>query len=214
MFDEPVKDSPNTAAGVTPEKMAAPQKKRVNVLDVMKPVDVSATLEVVRLSENEVAVIAFTPEGENVTLHYCDDPDINGYVQCNGDGCALCLAGKKKEQRVLLPVYVPTAHAVGVLPVSTSLRPNALMPLLQPVLAANKPTVAFLKKDGPTKFVVSSSALPPDADGGEAVTVPFLTRWEAGEITLESAFQKIPNAQLKLVPSIARLLELKGISVR
>ena len=133
-----------------------------------------------------------------------------GYVQCNNAGCVLCRAGRKPDPRTLIPVYVPAARAIGVLAISPSLRPHSLLPQMQPVLTANKPMVAFIKKDGPAKFVVASSDLPKDADGGEAVIVPFLTRWDNGEVTLESAFQKIPNEQLKLVPGIARILGLKG----
>lgn len=207
--------APDGAHAGSAEVPASPaKKKRINVLDTLKAGDPTAALEVVRLNENETAIVPFSAEGETVLLHYCEEAEIGGYVQCNEDGCVLCRAGRKPDSRTLIPVYVPAARAVGVLPVSPSLRPHALLPQLQPVLTAKKPMVAFIKKDGPAKFIVSSAELPKDADGGEEVIVAFLNRWEAGEITLESAFQKIANDQLKTVPGIARILELKGGMVR
>jgi len=194
--------------------VGVPKKKRVNLLDALKGGEQTTVLEIVRINENETAIIPFTVEGEQVLLHYCDEPEIGGYVQCNGANCVLCLAGRKPDLRTLIPVYVPGARAIGVLPISPSLRPHALLPQFYPVLTANKPMVAFVKKDGPTTFLVSSSELPKDADGGEDVIVPFMTRWESGEISLESAFQKIPNEQLKMVPGIASILALKGGTVR
>ena len=43
-------------------------------------------LEVVRLGPDETPIIVFTSKAERVTLHYCNESEINGYVQCNGRG--------------------------------------------------------------------------------------------------------------------------------
>src|SRR5437016_2588313 len=118
----------------------------VNVLDILGS-DGNAPLELVRLDGNETAVVFFTPHGKPVSIHFCDQPEINAYILCNGKDCVLCRVGKKKEERVLIPVYLPEMDTIGVLPVSQSLRPNALLPQLSLVLKAKKPMVAFIKRE-------------------------------------------------------------------
>src|SRR4051812_11402017 len=76
----------------------------------------SQPLEVVRLSADETAVVPFTSSAVQVKLHYCDQGEMQGYVHCNGEKCALCRAGKTADERLLLPVYLPAVERIGVLP--------------------------------------------------------------------------------------------------
>jgi len=184
---------------------------QVNILEMMGG-DAGAALELVRLDSNETAIIPFTPSGERVSIHFCEETEIYGYVQCNGESCILCRVGKKKEERVLIPVYLPTIDTIGVLPVSPSLRPHALFPQLRPLLKAATLAVAFIKREG-AKFTVSTRALPQDANGGEAVVKKFLGEREAGRVDLKSVYQVIGNDQLAAVAEISRLMELKGIKL-
>src|SRR5262245_4605812 len=92
-------------------------------------------LEVFRVDQQVREFITFTTQTEDVRLHYVEDPDVNSYVHCNAAagpdgaaGCLLCLIENKLEERMLLPVYDPRAGAVAVLAVSSSCRPNALLP--------------------------------------------------------------------------------------
>ena len=103
---------------------------KIDLLDVATNSE-QPTLELVRLGENETAFVPFTSDSEEIYLHFCSEPDINGYIQCNGDDCVLCRIGRKKDRRLLLPVYLPADSTIGVIPVSRSLRPYALLLKLQ-----------------------------------------------------------------------------------
>lgn len=166
-------------------------------------------LEVVRLGSDETPLIPFTSKAERVTLHYCNEPEINGYVQCNGTGCALCKIGKRRDERLLIPVYLPAAAAVGVLPISPALRPHALFPQLAAVLKADKPMVAFVSRDR-DRYTVSTAAIGPDTDAGDATIKAFLTEQAAGRIKLSSVMATFTNEQLAGVPAVARMLALRG----
>lgn len=166
-------------------------------------------LEVVRLGTDETPIIPFTSKGERVAVHYCAEPEINGYVQCNGTGCALCKIGKRRDERLLIPVYLPAAAAVGVLPISPALRPHALFPQLAAVLKADKPMVAFVSRDR-DRYTVSTAAIGPDTDAGDATIKAFLTEQAAGRIKLSSVMATFTNEQLAGVPAVARMLALRG----
>lgn len=185
--------------------------EKVSLLDLVSHSE-EAQLELVRLDQSETAIVTFTADGERVGIHFCQEQEIGGYVRCNGVGCLLCRIGKKKDERVLIPVYLPTSKAIGILPVSPSLRPHALLPQLVPLLSASKPSVAFVKRDG-AKFSVSTRELPEDVDAGEATIARFLEACERQEVSLPSVYQKLSNDQLAQVPEIASLAALKGVTL-
>src|SRR4051794_14478486 len=83
----------------------------------------------VRLGPNQIPLVLFTPDGDEVRLHYCDEQEISTYVRC-ADGknaltrkCLLCLIGKAVDERYLLPAYLPAEERIGILPVSKNMRP-------------------------------------------------------------------------------------------
>lgn len=183
---------------------------KVNLLDVAASESMESLLEAVRLSNDETAIIPFTSEGQEVALHYCPETEINSYVICNGDSCVLCKIGRKLERRYLLPVYLPAKGIVGILPVSPSLRPFALLPQIKNVLKAEKPMVMFVKREV-AKFTVSTGELPDDVDGGEAEIKRFQEDQEAGIEDFSSVFPRIDNEQLSGIEEISKMLKLKGI---
>jgi hypothetical protein len=171
------------------------------------------SIEMVKFNENELAVIPFTPHGERVVLHYCSEPELGSYVPCLGGACLLCRIGRKQDPRRLLPVYLPTAKTIGVLPVSESKRPHALLPQLNAVLQASQPLVVFIRREDRTKFVVSTRALDPDMDAGEEQIQQFLKEHEAGRIPLTSIYPSLTNHELAEVSGIAEHMKLKGITL-
>jgi hypothetical protein len=171
----------------------------------------TAVLQPVRLDANETAVVPFTSDGVPVKLHYCDQPEIRGYVQCNGPGCVLCRAGRRPEERVLLPVYLPASQAIGVLAVSPSSRPGSLRPQIMPVLRTGKRVALFLSKADQTSFKVGTVELTEDMDDGAPVIKLFQERWEAGEMDLAAVYARLDNRDLAAVPGIAAMLKLKGV---
>jgi hypothetical protein len=183
---------------------------KVNLLDLAAAESVESLLEVVRLGRDQTAVIPFTADTEEVDLHYCSETEINSYVVCNGPNCVLCRIGRKRDPRLLLPVYLPAAGCVGILPVSRSLRPFALLPQVSNVLKAEKPMLMFVTRDG-GKYTVSTAELQKDDDGGEAVIKRFLEDYEAGLHNLSAVYPTIENEQLASVEKIGRMMELKRI---
>jgi hypothetical protein len=197
-----------------PETANMPEIKsnKINLLDVLAGEAAESVLEVVRLSSDETAIILFTGDSEAVDLHYCPESEISGYVVCNGPDCVLCRIGRKLEQRLLLPVYLPAAGYVGILPVSRSLRPFALLPQISNVLKAGKPMVMFVTREG-AKYTVSTAELWKDVDGGEEAIKHFVDDSEAGLHRLADVYPRIDNEQLASVEEIARMMSLKGVRV-
>jgi hypothetical protein len=185
-------------------------KDTVNLIDLAAAESVESVLEVVRLGSDETAIIAFTADSEAVDLHYCPEPEITSYVVCNGPDCVLCRIGRKRDQRLLLPVYLPAAGCIGILPVSRSLRPFALLPQISNVLKTKKPMVMFVTGNR-GKYSVSTAELHKDVDGGEAEIKRFLDDYEAGFYDLLAVYPKIDNEQLACVEEIGRMMALKGV---
>ena len=181
----------------------------IDVLDLLHSAE-GGGLELVRLGQDETALIFFTSDVEQVTLHYCEEVDIGGYIHCAGDDCTLCRIGRKRDERVLLPAYSPTARQVQLLPVSRSLRPQALLPQLAEVLKSKDPQVCFIRREG-FRFFVSISPLPADIDAGAAAIEEFLAQSKSGTISLAGVYPTLANEQLREVPEIARRLKLKGL---
>jgi hypothetical protein len=213
-MDEEKKSKPTTLfeTAIEPEEANMPenQSNKVNLLDVVAAEAAESLLEVVRLGSDETAIIPFTADSEAVDLHYCSETEINSYVVCNGPDCVLCRIGRKRDQRLLLPVYLPAAGCVGILPVSRSLRPFALLPQISSVLKADKPMVMFVVRDG-AKYSVSTTELQKDVDCGEAVIKRFIADYEAGLHDFSAVYPRIENDQLADVAEIGRMMTLKGV---
>ena len=190
-------------AGSTPQT--------VNLLDVAATESMEQTLDLVRLGNDEIAIIPFTAEGQEVDIHYCRETEINSYIVCNGPDCVLCRIGRKRDQRMLLPVYVPTAACVGILPVSRSLRPYALLPQISNVLKSKTPKVMFVVREG-AQYHVSTTELQKDVDSGEGVIKCFLEDHKSDSHDFSSVYPTIDNEQLANVEEITRMLKLKGVN--
>jgi hypothetical protein len=172
-------------------------------------------LELIRLDANERPLVPFTTEGQRVTTHWLDEPEIRGYAACGGEGaCLLCRAGKSREERFLLPVYDPIGRRVSVLMMSTAMRPGALLPQVIAELVGRAedgpPRVLFVRKESPGKFLVRSVKLGDDVDDGAPIVKSFVESLEAGRITLDSVLNRFTDEQLRAVPAIEQLLKLRG----
>ena len=186
--------------------------QKVNLIKALEAAgSESPGLERVRIGSDEVALIPFTAEAEEVVVHFCAEPDINDYVRCNGPGCLLCRIGRDKVRRRLLPVYVPGERAVRVLPVSTSLRPGALWPQLAEALKGEEPRAVFVTREQRERHRVSFVPLAADVDAGEEAIRDFLAEDRAGRVELEAVYPRVANEELARVPEIAEKLKLKGI---
>jgi hypothetical protein len=170
-------------------------------------------LDLVRIDENEQAVVLFTDSYRKIKLHYCDDPEIRGFVVCNtlvGDRCLLCDIGRKVDERALMPVYHIASRTVAVLAIPPSARPGALRPAVMSALKTGKSLLLIRKPDRAT-FKVRPKDLPDNVDDGVHVITAFKRRWEAGEVDLLSVYSRIDNTDLAEIPSIAEMLKIMEI---
>jgi hypothetical protein len=170
-------------------------------------------LEVVRLDASEKALIPFSTDGEAVSLHFCDNKEIGGYVRCNGPDCVLCRCGRKADERLLLPVYLPSTGTVAVLPISPNSRAGALRPQLMPILRSGRRVALLISKPDRVKFTVSSVELDDGIDDGATVIKEFVDKWKAGGVKLSSVFPQLDNRSLADIPGMATMLKLKGVTV-
>lgn len=189
---------------------------RVNLIDVWAEDESTAgeaPLQLARFDANETAIVPFTTDAAAVKLHYLDQPEVQGYAHCNGEGCVLCRAGRKAEDRLLLPVYLPASQAIGVLPISPSAHPGALRPQIMPVLRSDKRVALLISKSGRSTFKVGTVELAEGMDDGAPVIRAFQKQWEEGRIDLGSVYARLDNRDLAQLPGIAAMLRFKGISV-
>lgn len=165
----------------------------------------------VRLNENETAVVPFTSDYEDAHIHYSDAPEVSSYVVCNGADCTLCQIGNKADRRLLNPVYLPTTGDIGVVAISPLMRPHALLPQYLPHLSKPERMALFIQRQG-SKYRVTARPLRDDEDDGRAVVESFMKRWRAGAFRLADVYAHLDNAALLTIPSIARMAQLKGIA--
>jgi hypothetical protein len=179
-------------------------------------------LSAIRFDANERIVIPFTTMMQRVTLHYLDTTAYRGFQRCAGDECLLCGIGRAKEERDLLPVYDAVAKQVAVMPISPNIRPHALRPQLMPILRRLKEqdgsalaarTVLVIRKPDTTRFEISTSVLPPDAEDGSSQIAAFLEQLQEGTIRLDNVFPLLPAEELTAIPEVAESMRLKGIAL-
>lgn len=170
----------------------------------------ASSIDIIRIDENEVAVVPFTNETVEVDSHFSSDDEVFGYLRCNGKGCVLCMIGRKLLPRVILPVYSTAERRVGVLMMSASRRPGALLPQLVPALRSKARILAFIARHG-TRFSVQVKPLPPDVEDGAHLIRAFQEADAAGTISLVDALQSISNDELRAIPAIQEQLRLRGL---
>jgi hypothetical protein len=188
---------------------------RIDVLEAWydDSAEASRLIGLVRLDQNETALIPFTSAADEVKLHYCEDSEVQGYVHCNGADCLLCRIGRKQEERILLPVYRPTAPSVGVLAISPSCRPGSLRPQIMAILRAGKRVAMLIRRLDRVAFEVSPVELQDGMDDGAEIIAYFLDRWKAGQIDLTAVFPRLDNHAVAKLASVAKMMELKGVEL-
>ena len=190
--------------------------RAINLLETAEENE-SRPLELIRVDGSDTAVTPFTPDGVQMAAHYVDEPELHGYVPCNridppdvnNPPCMLCQAGKKREERVLLPVYQPLAKKIGVLSMSYAKHPHALLPQLQGVLTAKKPTAVFIRRER-EKYFLRTAAVTEQMDAGEHVIAAFEQAKATGQVDLACVYPPRTNDELRQIPGIAQMLALKG----
>ncbi len=163
-----------------------------------------------RLGAEPAMALLFTPDVDEVSLHYVDDDSLRAYVVCPGTACPVCYAGSKPVQFHLLPVYDIESSTVRVLRIPSNRKPEGLGAKLTLQLKSKDVanTVILLRREGPV-YTVEARPLGPDAKRGEAEIKVFLDEVEQG-LLLESAFPRMAAEELAEVPKIAKRLAAIG----
>jgi hypothetical protein len=173
-------------------------------------------LTAIRIDQNERLVLPFTISMVRTHLHYLNFTTVQGYVVCNGPDWLLCRVGRQQDVCDLLPAYDVLDETVGVLAIGPNVRPHALRPGIAPVLRrvakGDGPLLLSLRKDG-YNYLVGSQPLPAGAEDGAAVIRDFRDRFEAGEVDLTAAFQRLTNEDLAAVDEVKNLMTAKGITL-
>lgn len=195
-------------------KTKTPKKKAANTCDIFDFLEElppqTNVFELIKIGSTEVAVNPFVSTCIPVTLHYCEENELGGWVICNGKNCTLCDIGKKPEQRLLLPVFLPTEDKIGVLSIPKTKTPRSLLPQLAPALKQPGKNTVFLSREG-SKYNVTTKPLAPGANGGAKLMKAFIDEFDQGDIDLTSIFTKLTNDELLEVDAIHKMAELKGL---
>ena len=167
-------------------------------------------LEVLRLGAETAMLLLFTPDVEEVPLHWESDEEVHSYVVCPGTGCPVCYLGAPPQTMLLLPVYSMEHREVLVLRIPSKRGPQALCMMLLPHLKdeAIFGKVLLLKREG-AKYSVEARELPENADRGESSIQSFMQRQEKG-LQLQSAFMSMTSEELASVERIRRKLDAMG----
>jgi hypothetical protein len=214
----------NRVASIMTDAITTPESPRSQIVDGLDLWDdeskggaATSPLAVIPVDANERLLVLFTTSMERVTLHYLDYASIRSYVRCNGSDCVLCRVGRQQEVRDLLPVYAPLDRVIGVLPVSTNMRPMALRPKLAPVLrqlkGGNGRALIAIRKLDAGKVVLDALPFSENADDGAAKIQEFHERLQAGEIGLARVYTQLANEDLAAIPEIGRAMQIKGIKL-
>ena len=169
------------------------------------------TLEQLRIGESVTPCLVFTPDHEDVDIHWLDTQEKKGYVQCNGKGCPLCATGNKSYNRLLLAMLNFNSQKVEVLAISDASNPGAALPQILPVFDRTELTMMMISRQR-NKYTVDLRALPENVDAGQAEIEAFNTAYSNGDLKLSSIFEKCSNEELAAIPSIKVLLQCYGIT--
>lgn len=171
--------------------------------------------ELVRLGNNETAVIPYTMDVNTVEIHYVECPSISSYVQCNGIDCDLCKIGNYKATRLLLPVFDPVGRKMAVLPIGDSIKPGSLAPQITRETAEAQKNggkrVLFISRMNNNTFAVRSSELPDTVDDGASQIKEFIEMQNHGEFELASVYPSYSNQELRKIDDIREQLKLRGL---
>lgn len=167
-------------------------------------------LEPVRLGPLPTALLLFTPDAEEVSLHFVADQAVRSYVPCPGDECPLCYCGVRPSPAFLLPVISIQRRCVQVLRVAQRRGPGSLFTMLAPHLGeedmANK--LYLIRRDG-GRYLVETQDLGERADRCDRVITGFLKAREEG-LRLTSAFPSYTSEELAEVEEVKRFLDAVG----
>jgi hypothetical protein len=177
--------------------------------------DVPSDLPLVRLDDSQRWLILFTTQMLSVEVHYLDSGGYRGYLHCTGEDCILCRLDNRLKKLDLLPVYDVADAAVAVLPISPSVRPQALRPQIAAVLhdlqAGEDAMVVGISKDVLNFRVVRRPLLRRPRARDLRRMAAFAVAMASGGIDLGRAIQRLSNEELAGILEIRRVARVLGV---
>ena len=197
------------------------------------PRDSRYWLPLLRLTHEAEFFIPFTDKGVVLAVHSplaelkaLGTSAGSSDVICNGDGknaCVLCDCGFRRRILFLIPVYAPAWKSVGLLKMTRSRAPHALLPQILPAIQHAR-TSGFRKlkiaKTGRAEYKVSTSPVESSrTEDDRDITENWrfhgkyhvdLYSWHAsgGYASIASVFISMTNAQIiSCIPSMASALK-------
>lgn len=168
-----------------------------------------STLELAKVGESAIPLMLFSPEHEDVKIHWIDTAEKKGYVQCNGDDCALCHADNKAYSRLLLQVFNFGSQQVEVLAITDACNPGAALPQILPIFDAPDPMMLLMSRQR-NKYTIDLKPVPQNIDLGKEKIEAFNTAYSTGQSKLSDVYEKCSNQELAAIPSIKVMLECRG----
>lgn len=160
-----------------------------------------------RLDEDGCVISPVLNAYEKVHLHYIDTPESKGYIQCNGDGCVLCEANMKADQRLLMAIYNLLSDRMEVLAIPLAVKPTSLLPQLKPLLNKGGHLISITKNG--YQYEVTSNEIPNGVVIDQNKVLSFKNAYENNEFSLADIYQIKSNEELECIPQIEKRLMLK-----
>ncbi|MDF5409658.1 hypothetical protein [Vibrio parahaemolyticus] len=160
-----------------------------------------------RLDEDGSVIAPVLDAYEKVHFHYIDTPELKGYIQCNGDGCVLCEANMKADQRLLMAIYNLLSERMEVLAIPPAVKPTSLLPQLKPLLNKGGHLISITKNG--YQYEVTSNEIPNGVVIDQNKVLSFKNAYENNEFSLADIYQIKSNEELECIPQIEKRLMLK-----
>ena len=186
------------------------KKKAVRVMDNdltqdFENDDDQSELKVIRIGGDEVAVSPITKSYAKGYLHYLKTGEYTGYSICNFEihgRCAACDAGIPRNKRIFLAVVDLASKQVGILLVSTSLRPKALLPPVINILKSDKAVAVFIRREGQEYSVNTKELTQSKRKEIKPIIKDFMKQYEDGKIDITDVYPTIDNSILADIEEI------------
>jgi len=169
-----------------------------------------ATLPLIKVTKDFLALVFFTATYIKVMLHYIDEPEYKGYLHClktKKKDCILCQAGRGPQEMFMLPVYNDVADGFGILAVPNNKNIRGLKSQIDRNINDSTPVGLCIRKDTPftyavQKYDISQSSF--DDEGADEI----MEKIEEKYLNVKNCFTRYSEKQLSHIQSIKRMNDI------
>jgi hypothetical protein len=178
------------------------------------PTAADSPLRLLWVRDEPVVITPFSQTAIPVDIHWHQFEDKWDRFRCNGDTCAFCLAKRKQERLMLVPVFDPAAREILILPIPDDDVPGSLLAEIRTFFNPKSPhKLIQIVRLGKRRHVIS--AMPTEnLDLGVDIIREFVDRMNAisaAELTeyYRGSYQSVSNATLlRDYPELKRTVEI------